>query len=160
MPSPFPKAKPQFPCLSCVLPVLLFQHHRLQVLNTLHLPDGSIRVIGNVDPARLLNYGATGLGFLLAFLAYLLLRNEQKNPKPRAAMIRAIYTFMIFASLLGALGFATEMLKSRFKSGPCTLTTVRTGDIHQDGKDNAAGVAGGVSQDDHSANGSSQKERK
>jgi hypothetical protein len=67
----------------------------------------------SLDPAKLLSYGAIGLGFLLAFLAYLLLSHEQKVPKPRQAIIRAIYSFMLFSFVLAMLGFVTELMKNR-----------------------------------------------
>jgi hypothetical protein len=65
-----------------------------------------------VDPAKLLSYGAIGLGFLLAFMAYLLLSGEQKRAQPRQSIIRAIYSFMIFAFALAFLGFANEFAKN------------------------------------------------
>lgn len=64
----------------------------------------------------ILRFGANGLGFLLAFLAYLLLRQEQGKQRTKDAMLKTINTFMIFAFLLGVSGFASEYL--RFKSNP------------------------------------------
>jgi hypothetical protein len=66
-----------------------------------------------MDPGKILSYGAIGLGFLLAFLAYRLLASEQKRDTPRAPMVHAIYTFMLFAFLLSILGFGGEYLKNQ-----------------------------------------------
>ncbi|WP_263358636.1 hypothetical protein [Acidicapsa ligni] len=67
------------------------------------------------DPSKLLSYGAIGLGFLLAFLAYRLLSDEGKRePYPRKEMVRAIYAFMVFAFLLSFLGFSSELAKSLY----------------------------------------------
>jgi hypothetical protein len=69
--------------------------------------------MGNIDPAKLLSYGAVGLGFLLAFLSYLLLSAEQKrSEEPRPKMIQSIYSFMLFSLLISFLGFGSEILKS------------------------------------------------
>ncbi len=61
---------------------------------------------------EILGYGVIGLGFLLAFLAYLLLSREQKREKTRKNMVKAIYTFMGFSILLCVIGFGSEKIKS------------------------------------------------
>ena len=54
----------------------------------------------SLDFVGILKLGFVGLGFLLAGLAYLLLKAEQKKDQPRPAMITPIYVFMAFALLL------------------------------------------------------------
>ncbi|MDJ0449850.1 hypothetical protein [Methylocystis sp. JR02] len=62
-----------------------------------------------LDATKILSYGGIGLGFLLAFLAFILLSNEQKRiGQPRHSMIRAIYTFMLFSLCLAAAGFFSQ----------------------------------------------------
>ena len=69
--------------------------------------------MNTVDPTKILSYGAIGLGFLLAFLAFTLLRSEQKRNAPNPVMVRAIYFFMLFAFLLSVVGFGSELLKAK-----------------------------------------------
>lgn len=59
----------------------------------------------------ILSYGVIGLGFLLALLAYRLLTQEQRITKPRANILKAIYTFMAFSIVLCILGFIGEFRK-------------------------------------------------
>jgi hypothetical protein len=73
-----------------------------------------------IDPVRILSYGAVGLGFLLAFLAYRLLAKEQAGARPRPTMIRAIYSFMGFSFLLCLLGFVGEFLKTKTQESSIT----------------------------------------
>ncbi|MEJ2122546.1 MAG: hypothetical protein P8Z76_17965, partial [Alphaproteobacteria bacterium] len=61
-----------------------------------------------IDPANILNYGAIGLGFLLAFLAYRLIAKEQKHESPRKTLLRAVYVFMLFSVTLTVMGFTSE----------------------------------------------------
>ena len=50
--------------------------------------------------AAVLKYGAIGLALFLAVLAYRLLRQEQRNPRPRQSMLTYIALFMGFSLLL------------------------------------------------------------
>jgi hypothetical protein len=76
-----------------------------------------------IDPAKVLSYGAVGLGFLLACLSYRLLSAEQSRPKPNTSMIRATYAFMFFCFLLTSSGFIAEWSKSQVQSGKQALLT-------------------------------------
>lgn len=60
------------------------------------------------DVYRILSYGAIGLGFILAFLAFQLLRKEQDKERPRRQMLTSVYLFMLFSLALSAIGFLTE----------------------------------------------------
>ena len=68
---------------------------------------------------QILSVGVVGLGFLLAALAFRLLRNEQKKKAPNAAVIRAIYVFMGFAVVLVVLG---GYFNTAGENGPSTET--------------------------------------
>lgn len=52
------------------------------------------------DPLEILKLGVIGLAFLLAFLAYAILRQEQNFSAPRRLMLTAAYVFMIFALVM------------------------------------------------------------
>jgi hypothetical protein len=52
----------------------------------------------------ILGYGAIGLGFLLAYLAYRLLLQEQGTKTPRPEILKAIYLFECFCVVLVVLG--------------------------------------------------------
>ncbi len=54
----------------------------------------------NLDFPEILKIGFVGIGFLLAGLAFLLLRAEQGKNKPRPGMITPIYVFMGFSLIL------------------------------------------------------------
>ncbi len=59
--------------------------------------------MNNIDPGKILEYGIIGLGFLLAFLSFLLLKKAlNENSKP--ALIKPIYVFMFFSLALCAVG--------------------------------------------------------
>jgi hypothetical protein len=68
--------------------------------------------MSTIDPTKVLSYGAIGLGFLLAFLAYSLILSEQKQDRPRRSIIRTIYFFMVFSFTLCLLGFGSELWKN------------------------------------------------
>jgi len=67
----------------------------------------------SLDFYKILSYGAIGLGSILAFLAYQLLRNEQAMKQPRTRMLTSIYVFMVFSLALSTIGFATEYAKDK-----------------------------------------------
>lgn len=64
--------------------------------------------MGNFDIPSILSYGVSGLGFLLAFLTFRLLLNEQKRKAPRKNILHACFIFMIFSLILVGFGFASE----------------------------------------------------
>jgi hypothetical protein len=64
-----------------------------------------------LDVYAILGYGVAGLGFLLAVLAYMLLRNEQHNPEPRPSMLRSIGFFMGFSVVLCVLGLIAQFFR-------------------------------------------------
>ena len=64
----------------------------------------------------MLGYGAIGLSWALAGLAYNLLSKEQKQAKPRKNMISSIYIFMFMAFILSLMGFAFELSKEEEKN--------------------------------------------
>ena len=68
----------------------------------------------NINVYQILSYGVIGLGFLLAFLAYHLLRREQQR-EPRKEFLGAIYVFMVFSVALCILGFISELSNNKFK---------------------------------------------
>lgn len=70
----------------------------------------------SVNVAEVLRYGAIGLGFLLAFLTYLLLRREQANEQPRRQFLTPIYVFMAFSLVLCGAGFTLEYSQNAEKS--------------------------------------------
>lgn len=51
---------------------------------------------------EILGYGVIGLGFLLAFLAYLLLRKDRSKPGP-------VYVFMVFCVVLCGIGLYAQV---------------------------------------------------
>jgi hypothetical protein len=77
-----------------------------------------------IDPAKILSYGVIGLGFLLALLAYFLLQREQRAVEPRRSILKAIKEFMIFAVVVGCLGLAGEIARSRFAPKPMDASAV------------------------------------
>ena len=58
-----------------------------------------------------LKYGAIGLSFILAFLAFKLLSKEQEKKNPNKTILFSIYSFMIFSLLLSFSGFSLDFFK-------------------------------------------------
>ncbi|MBL4890589.1 MAG: hypothetical protein JKX91_01940 [Rhizobiaceae bacterium] len=54
----------------------------------------------NMDFTAILKLGFVGIGFLLAGLAFLLLKTEQSKVSPRPKMLTPIYVFMGFSLIL------------------------------------------------------------
>ncbi|CAB1057287.1 hypothetical protein D1BOALGB6SA_2026 [Olavius sp. associated proteobacterium Delta 1] len=71
-----------------------------------------MNIISNIDPKNILGYGVIGLGFLLAFMAYNLLRKEQSKEQPSRNILRSIYFFMGFSLLVISIGVLSEFIKS------------------------------------------------
>jgi NhaP-type Na+/H+ or K+/H+ antiporter len=65
----------------------------------------------NIDVVKILQMGIIGLGFLLALLAFWLLRNEQHKQTPSGLMLIAIYVFMFFSCALCVFGLVPEVIK-------------------------------------------------
>src|SRR4051794_16451161 len=81
---------------------------------------------------NILSYGVIGLGFLLAFLAYRLLGNEQRKPQASKSILVSIHVFMIFSILLCVLGFASEYFRGgNSSSGPDLEAKKQVADLHK-----------------------------
>src|SRR6516162_7649472 len=65
-----------------------------------------------LDPSAILNYGISGLGFLLAFLSFRLLSKEQSKRTPNSTIIRAIYVFQVFSVILILAGSFVEWYRA------------------------------------------------
>lgn len=76
-----------------------------------------------IDPYKILGYGVSGLGFLLALLAYFLLRHEQRTSEPRPPILRAVNRFMVFAAALAVLGISSEVIHTRYGPAPVSAAT-------------------------------------
>ena len=72
--------------------------------------------LSNLDVVAILQLGVTGLGFLLALLAFWLLLNEQRVKEPRVVYLQSVKLFMIFSILLCLIGLAPQVLAAY--SGP------------------------------------------
>ncbi|MCU0443673.1 MAG: hypothetical protein MUE85_02060 [Microscillaceae bacterium] len=58
------------------------------------------------DVIKILGYGASGLSFLLMFLAYNIIQKEQRVKKPRKEILNVVYVYMFFTLLnIGVVGF-------------------------------------------------------
>lgn len=60
----------------------------------------------------LVSYGVIGLGALLAYFSYSLLRKEQSNDSPRPQVLSSIKVYLCFSFALCLAGLASEYLKS------------------------------------------------
>ena len=76
----------------------------------------------NLDIAKILNYGVSGLGFLLAFLAYRLLNNAQRQGLSNSYNIR-IYVFMGFSVVLCVLGLIAPLISPHAVASEPTLAS-------------------------------------
>lgn len=65
----------------------------------------------NLDVVKILSYGASGLSFLLMFLAYNIIRKEQDRRNPRQKILNTVYVYMLFTLLnmvvVGVVGVPT-----------------------------------------------------
>jgi hypothetical protein len=64
----------------------------------------------NIDVLEILKLGAIGLGFLLAAMAFILIRREQKRQKPNEGVMRITRIFMTFSLLIMILGIASQLV--------------------------------------------------
>ncbi|MEH6526407.1 MAG: hypothetical protein V7723_10060 [Sneathiella sp.] len=71
----------------------------------------------NLDFPEILKLGFVGIAFLLAVLAFLLLKTEQGKDNPRPKMITPIYVFMVFSLLLAGAAMLLEVRKSDTSDG-------------------------------------------
>ncbi|WP_210428798.1 hypothetical protein, partial [Klebsiella oxytoca] len=60
------------------------------------------------DVPAILGYGINGLGFLLDFLGYLLIRREQNRERPNMSILNSLYIFMGFSILLSVIGLTSQ----------------------------------------------------
>jgi hypothetical protein len=74
----------------------------------------------------ILSYGAIGLGFLLAWLAYRLLQKEQAVATPRQSILRSVYVFECFAVVLVIIGAILEYTNNEAKAGASATSTENT----------------------------------
>ena len=73
----------------------------------------------DLNVLEILKLGFVGIAFVLAALAYLLLKAEQKMDRPRKKMIHPIYAFMAFSLILAGLSFYLQ-----YKSDPSSENEV------------------------------------
>jgi len=71
-----------------------------------------MELLGKLDIVEILKIGAIGLGFLLALLSFLLIKEEQKKKKPSKVIINATRTFMFFSIVILILGILSGFAKS------------------------------------------------
>jgi hypothetical protein len=69
---------------------------------------------------KILELGVIGLGFLLALLAYQLLKEAQKKEQPSDAVLRSVYFFMGFSVILCIIGVVSQYLDQRRTLGQLT----------------------------------------
>ncbi|MCB0429773.1 MAG: hypothetical protein H6585_07530 [Flavobacteriales bacterium] len=67
------------------------------------IPPIQLSMFSNLDVVEVLKLGGIGLGFLIALLAYLIIRNEQKREYMRKGVLLFMGMFMVFA--MGILVF-------------------------------------------------------
>lgn len=70
-------------------------------------------LLANLNVFQILSLGSIGLGFFLGVLSYRLLTQEQRVEKPRPALIRSIYAYMVFALALVVLGIVGQTVNSK-----------------------------------------------
>jgi len=66
-------------------------------------------MLNSFDPIQALKFGVIGLGFLLAVLAYLLLRKSQERAGHIWRNDISIYVFMVFSLALVGVGFFAQV---------------------------------------------------
>lgn len=79
----------------------------------------------NLDIGKILSYGGLGLGFLLAFLAYVLLLSEQRKSPPRQEILISVTRFMVFAVIISLTAIASEYVKTQAAS-TCGTSYLKT----------------------------------
>lgn len=60
---------------------------------------------------EILGLGVIGLGFYLAYFAYRLLKSEQRRPRSRPTILKAINKYLRFALILCLIAFASEIIR-------------------------------------------------
>ena len=66
--------------------------------------------LADLNVVSILQMGVTGLGFLLALLAYWLLSKEQRQDKPRSSILQSVRVFMAFSFSLCLIGLVPQVL--------------------------------------------------
>lgn len=67
----------------------------------------------DLNVLEILKIGTIGLGFLLALMAFNLIKKEQEKPKPSNTILRSAKGFMIFSIILMGLGVLSEFIKTK-----------------------------------------------
>ncbi len=66
--------------------------------------------LADLNVVSILQLGVTGLGFLLALLAYWLLSKEQRQNEPRPSSLQSVRLFMWFSVSLCVIGLVPQVL--------------------------------------------------
>ncbi|WKL47909.1 hypothetical protein Q1W71_23540 [Flavobacterium pectinovorum] len=77
---------------------------------------GTLEITGileKLDIVEILKIGSIGLGFLLAFMSYQLIKREQEKEKPNALFLKSAQVFMFFSIVIMALGILSEFIKTK-----------------------------------------------
>jgi hypothetical protein len=64
----------------------------------------------------ILGYGFIGFAFLLAYLAFILLKKEQAVDAPRLSILISIFTFMAFSLMLAGGGLYLQLEENQYKT--------------------------------------------
>ncbi len=67
-----------------------------------------MEIFNKLDVVEILKFGAIGLGFLLAFLAFLIIRKEQERESPSKTVLNITKFFMVFSLIIVLLGILSE----------------------------------------------------
>lgn len=106
-----------------------------------------------MDIVSILQIGTVGLGFLLAYFAFRLLRKEQEKAEPRVKNLRATYTFMLFSLLLVILGGAFEVVPQFINDESAAIQCSKNQCIRSDGNCGSVKLsAGAIYVDDDAQN--------
>ena len=65
---------------------------------------------------NILGYGFIGFAFLLAYLAFILLKKEQAVDAPRSSILISIFTFMAFSLVLAGGGLYLQLEENQYKT--------------------------------------------
>ncbi|XXF81417.1 hypothetical protein P2318_17175 [Myxococcaceae bacterium GXIMD 01537] len=81
--------------------------------------------MNGLDVVSILQVGLSGLGFLLAFLAYRLLASEQKTAKPRLEVLRAARNFLLLCIVLVVIVGGFQVSGHLMKPDPAVVSGCR-----------------------------------
>lgn len=71
-----------------------------------------------MDIVEILKVGFSGFAFLLAWLAYRLLAEEQRKSESRKSQLKAIYNFMAFSIILGMFAMISPFIPKMLENEP------------------------------------------